>query len=102
MSRRLNLHDELLEVFGNNRVYYQPPESVKLTYPCLIYQKSSTFGRYANDKRYMGRDRYDITIISRDPDNGYAERLMEHFQYCSFSRRYVSDNLYHDALDLFY
>lgn len=102
MSRRLDLHDELLEVLGSNYVYFQPPESVKLIYPCIIYQKASKLNRYADDRKYSTHDRYDVTVISRDPDNTIAEDLLERFQYCGFSRRYTADNLYHDSLDLYY
>ena len=102
MNNRLSLHDELIEVSGLQNVYFQPPESIKLKYPCVTYHKAAKINRYADDIRYAGYDRYDITIISRDPDNDLADKLLSHFRYCAFARRYTADNLYHDALELYY
>ena len=39
MDRRLQLHEELCSVLGSRNVYFQPPETIKLTYPCIIYSK---------------------------------------------------------------
>ena len=40
MASRLNLHNSLIEALGTKSVYFQPPESVKLVYPCIIYEES--------------------------------------------------------------
>ena len=39
MASRHELHDELKELLGTNRCYFQPPESIKLEYPCIIYKR---------------------------------------------------------------
>ena len=102
MGTRLELHEELVEVLGSRNVYYQPPETVQLKYPCIIYHKANPYDIRADDKRYLKINRYDLTVISKEADNSIADDLVEHFTYCSYDRAYRADNLYHDALELFY
>lgn len=101
-ARRLELHEELIQVTELSNVKYQPPESVKLTYPCVLYSKSSIYSNHANNSIYRAMDRYEIVVIGLDPDNDIADRILHHFPMCSFDRRYVKDNLYHDVLTLYY
>lgn len=101
-ARRLELHEELKSVIESSNVKFQPPASVKLTYPCLLYSKSNVYANYANNLVYRSMDRYEIVIIGLDPDMDWAYRIMKHFAMCSFDRRYVKDNLYHDVLTLYY
>lgn len=102
MASRFNLHEILVSILGSRNVYYQPPESAKLSYPCIIYEKEGNHSLRADDKKYVGRKRYSVKVISKDPDNDLADKIEEAFDYCSFDRRYINDNLYHDSLDLFY
>ena len=102
MRNRLFLHEELCNLLGSRYVYFQPPESVKLTYPCIIYNKANVVTRYADDCHFLDFNRYDLTIISKDPEFDLSERIMKHFKYCSINRRFVNDNLYHDVLELYY
>lgn len=100
--RRIELHEKLCEVLGSEYVYYNPPESVKLKYPCIIYQLDRVWQRYADDKEYLGRKGYDVTVISRDPDENIADQIRSEFIYASFNRRFVNDDLYHDVLTIYY
>lgn len=102
MDRRQKLHEELCEVLGTRNVYFQPPESVKLAYPCILYSLSNVPTWRADDRIYFHKNRYSLTVVSRDPDSKVHEKLMEHFKFCSFDRAYVADNLYHKALSLHY
>lgn len=102
MSRRLNLQAELEELLGNRNVYFQPPETKKLQYDCIIYHRNNIEGRNADNKKYMLNDRYDVMLIYRDPDSEMPKKILEHFTYCSHSWHYVADNLYHDIFTLYY
>lgn len=101
MDRRLKLHDELLSIFNQN-VYYQPPESIKLSYPCLIYELSAGQMKTADNDLYLFTRRYDCTYITRDPDHDFIEKVLKHFRYATYDRRFVSDNLYHDTFTIYY
>lgn len=99
---RKKLHAELKELLGSNHVYFQPPETIKLTYPCIIYELSGYRTDHSNDEIYRQIKSYEILIIEKDPDSDLRERVMKHFKYCSYSRTYTSDNLYHSVLNLYY
>ena len=102
MASRLNLHEELCALLGSRYVYFQPPESVKLKYPCIVYSRTGADTDYADDKVYNMTYQYTIQIISGEPDNELARELVYHFPMCRFMRRFVVDNLYHDNLNLYY
>ncbi len=102
MDKRLTLHDELISVLGNNNVYFQPPESLKMKYPCIRYKKARPRVEHADDMKYFKKDHYELTVICTDPDIDIGERLTDHFEYCSIDRQYSSNNLTHIALDLYY
>lgn len=101
MATRLELQAKLEELLGMKHVYYNPPETLKLEYPAIVYSKSRIETRKANNSTYSKNTRYDITVIDKRPDNPVIDKLME-LPYCSYDRPYKSDNLYHDVLSLYY
>lgn len=101
MDRRLELHAKFKEILGSDNVYYQPPESLKLKYPCLVYSKYDIPTNKANNSTYISNTRYDITHISRQPDSPVIDELLS-LQYCCYDRHYISDNLHHDVLTIYY
>ena len=101
MADRLELHSLLQELLGSSNVYYQPPESIKMQYDAIRYSKQTIMSRYANDRKYMMRDRYELIVISRLPDNPVIKKLLE-LPYCSYDRHYIADNLHHDVLTIYY
>lgn len=101
MSNRLKLQSELEKLLGNRHVYYQPPESLKIEYPAIVYSKDDINSRYADNTGYRFLTRYTITVIDKKPDNTVIDKLLS-IPYCSFDRHYISDNLNHDTLTLYY
>ena len=101
MATRLDLQNRFEEILGSKHVYFQPPESVKLKYPCIIYSLSDIYTRNADDQHYSMQKSYTVTVISRDPDNTIAQEILK-LRRSRFDRRYVADNLYHDILTLYY
>lgn len=98
---RANLQNKLEELLGSKNVYYQPPENLKMEYPCIRYSKSEIRDIYANDRKYISSDVYDLVVISKKPDNPVIKKLLE-LPYSEFDRHYVSDNLNHDIIRIFY
>lgn len=101
MADRIELHSLLQELLGSDQVYYQPPESTKMSYPAIRYTKSTIRKRNANDRAYSMRDCYQLTVISKLPDDPVIKKLLE-LPYCSYDRHYVADNLNHDTLTIYY
>lgn len=102
MDKRLQLQSELEEILGTENVYFQPPESVKLDYPCIIYSKGTPDIKHADNKCYIFTQCYNVTVIYDDPDMEITKDLLGHFLMCSPGRSFSVDNLYHDTLTLYY
>ena len=98
---RLTLQSLLEELLGSNNVYYQPPENLKMEYPAIRYSLSDKTDFYANNKKYISRDVYDLVVISKKPDNPVIQKILE-LDYTEFERHYVVDNLNHDIIRIFY
>ena len=101
MASRLKLQAKLEELLGSKNVYYQPPETVKMTYPAIRYSKSRIETRKAEDSIYLKNTRYEVIVIDPRPDNPVIDKLLE-LPHCSYDRHYKSDTLNHDALTLYY
>lgn len=101
MASRLELQSKLEELLGCKHVYYQPPESVKMEYPAIVYSKSRIDIKLANDAIYSKRIQYSVTVISKKVDEPVVDKLLE-LPYCSYDRSFKSDNLNHDVLTLYF
>lgn len=102
MARRLQLHEELCSILGSRNVYFQPPESVKLKYDCIIYKIKDRDDLKANDHRYRNLIAYEVTLIHRDPDSNLPDEILNAFTYISHIRYFPVDNLHHDVFTLYY
>ena len=89
--------EELLE---SKEVYYNPPASVKMRYPAVVYTRSEITNRFANNNVYRQWNQYEVTVISRDPDCDWIEKVSR-MPRCSFVTSYVADNLYHNKFRLY-
>lgn len=101
MSERLKVHEFLETIAGNKNVYYQPPETVKMKYPAIVYFTDNINKRYADDGSYLLRKMYGITVIDKDPESEIADKLMI-LPKCRFERHYVSSNLHHFVFTLYF
>lgn len=101
MGSRLELQSKLEDLLGNRNVYYQPPKNIDMHYPCIKYSKESIESRSANDAKYIINKRYQLIVISKQPDHPVIDKLLE-LPMSQYSRGYVSDGLHHDVVTLYY
>lgn len=101
MSDRLNLQTELETILGSRNVYFQPPSSVRMQYPAIVYSRKDIEKRSANDGVYQKLPSYEVILIDKNPDSKFVDKILE-LPYCSFDRHYESDNLNHDVFILYY
>ncbi len=99
MASRLDLQT-LLETITAN-VYFQPPESFNMSYPCIVYSRSSALTRYADNKKYLGMKRYQVTVIDQNPDSAIPDKVSD-LPYCAFERHFTADNLNHDIYYIYF
>ena len=119
MDRRIRLHEAICKKFGEigiwvwdpfnfetdnvtaairneapKHVYFQPPASLKLAYPCIVYKLEDIPQLYANNMPYQWYHAYQLTVIDRDPESKIREKIAE-LQTAKFQRFFVADNLNH-------
>ena len=102
MASRLQLHEELCSILGSRNVYFQPPETLKMDYPCIRYFRSGVDQKHANDGGYISTNRYELTVIDYAPDSDIPDKILAHFPRCRFDRLYIADNLNHFVLTLYF
>lgn len=102
MSSRLELDEVLRSVPGVKKIYFQPPSSVKLQYPCIIYKRDGSFDEEADDIKYIHKPRYSITVVDPNPDSTIADYLLTHLSLCRAERNFTSNNLNHSVIILYY
>lgn len=103
MSRtRLDLHAKLKSVLPEGfNVYYQPPS--RMSYPCLIYDRTDIESNYADNLKYKKMTKYTIMVIGTEPDNENIIDPILALPYTSFDRRYkTNENLYHDVIIIYW
>lgn len=101
MEKRLDLQEILENILGSTEVYYQPPPTVRMKYPAIVYSREDIDAIHANNLPYGLNHRYSVTVIDRDPDSIFVDKVAK-LPYCSFSRHYAADNLNHDVFALYY
>ena len=101
MSRRLELQAILVGVLGSSNVYFQPPATLKMLYPCIRYQRGVISTKHANDRMYSNMTGYTITVIDANPDSLIPGKLLA-LPMCAFDRHYTADNLNHDVFIKYY
>ena len=102
MGTRIDLHNELVDILGSSNVYFQPPETVKMTYPAIVYSLDNIQTRFANNNTYKQKRRYSITYITKDPDSDFIDNFLTKLSSVSFDRVYTADNLYHYVYTIYY
>lgn len=101
MSNRLELQTLLENLLGSRNVYYQPPASVSMKYPAIVYSRNDILSRHAGNGVYTIKVAYTVTLIDKNPESACIEKLAA-LPLCSFDRHYVADNLNHDVFTLYF
>ena len=97
-SKRTILADVLDEICKH--VYYQPPESVRLHYPCIVYKLAELSPWHANNKVYHHMEKYTLTVIDQDPDSELRDVVSE-LRFCRMTRSFENDNLHHWVFNIY-
>lgn len=94
-TRRDKLQETLAGITGIRKAYFQPPASIQLKYPCIIYTYSNERILHANNSVYKEEDEYDVMLITKDPLPDEIMTEIRDLPYTRFSRHFVKDNLHH-------
>ena len=101
MGRRLQLQALLESVLGSRNVYFQPPATIQMQCPCIVYQREPEDKIFAGNNAYRTVKQYQVTVIDRNPDSDIPDKVSA-LPQTSHSRSYPADNLNHDVYNLFF
>lgn len=91
---------KLEKILGSKNVYFQPPEHLTLSYPCIIYTVSELDKQFADDLGYRQNVGYTVIFISRSPISDVVTKLGD-MLYSRFDRFYIFENLNHYAFRIY-
>ena len=101
MNDRTDLQQMLETVLGSANVYFQPPESFRMTYPAIRYERDDIRNYPADNSVYGQSHHYKITVIDKNPDSAIVDALSR-VPKMRFVTHYTSDNLNHDVFEYYY
>jgi len=101
IKSRLAIHKILVDVLGNNNVYFQKPENTSLKYPCIVYKLEDIEEKTASNIKYKRDYAYNVTLIHKDPDNCIVDKIMN-LPYTSFLKHFSTQGLHHYVFKIYY
>lgn len=98
-----DLQQILQDILGEDgKAYFQPPENIKLKYPCIVFDRSGARIANADNINYRITKSYTITLITKNADNDiYIDKILE-LPMCSFDREFVTDGLVHEVFSIYF
>lgn len=101
MRIRADLQLLLEGIMESTNVYFQPPSTVMMKYPCIVYKRIDLDSDFANNRLYLGRTVYEVILIDKNPDTIYINKILS-IPLTKYVRQYVTNNLYHDVFRIYY
>ena len=98
---RLEIQSIFENMLGSRNVYYQPPASIKINYPAIIYSLESMTNDHASNGVYLTKKAYKVIYIDSNPDNEMVS-VLNNVIHSTFNSHYVSDNLNHYAYTIYF
>jgi len=101
MGRRQTFQLVLESLKTDLKVYFQPPETVKMEYPCIVYRRDPGTTKFANNRPYSYEQQYEVQLIARSPEISLFDKLVA-LPKSSHARFFVADNLNHDVFSIYF
>lgn len=101
INSRLNLQTLFESILGNKHVYFQPPDSKKMQYPCIVYKLSGIPEKHADNEGYVSNYCYQVTLIDPDPDTDYVDKIKK-LRYTKFVKHFSTQGLNHYVFEINY
>ena len=105
-TNRLKLQNLLENIMVDSNlpknVYFQPPENLKMNYPCIVYHRQYLDGVPADNINYIINRQYRIIYIDRDPTNDAVINKLMELPNCRYMSHSIVDNLNQDAFEIYF
>lgn len=73
-----------------------------MVYPCIVYQRDNASAKYADNIPYSFTQRYQVTLIARNPDSDDVIKKLAAFPLSSYSRHFATSGLNHDVFVIYH
>ena len=99
-----DVRDILYTINNTKNVYYDPPTSIQMKFPCFRFNMNNTDVKFADNFAYLRTKRWTVTYITRDVEDidPVVKGMLDTFKYCSQETQFKSDNLQHVVFNLYY
>ena len=101
MASRLELQTKLEDILGSTNVYYQPPESLKIKYPCIIYHRTGMSARHADNNPYLKANEYTVNVLDQNTESLLPDKIFD-LPMCSFIRQYKDEYINYWVFRLYF
>jgi len=101
MGSRIDLQKKLEGILNSKNVYFQPPPSIRMNYPAIVYKRKTIENEYADNGVYNQYYSYTVILIDKNPESDYIKALSM-LPTCKHEQHYAKDNLNHDVFSLYY
>ena len=103
MRKWSELYEILQGIMGDSgRAYYQPPENLKLSYPCIVFERSNALIDYADNNPYQITKRYTITLMTKTADNDEFVDQLLNLPMCTYDRQFITEGIVHDVFSIYF
>lgn len=90
----------LKEALGSDNVYFQPPETMKLSYPCIVFSETRPKVVFANNELYRDMKAFRVIYMDSLPTSDVPDKI-KRIRYSSLEQIYKSGNLNHYAFTIY-
>jgi hypothetical protein len=85
----------------NQHIYFQEPSKDGMQYPCIIYHRDRTKTAYANNGPYRHTQRYQVEVISRNPDTDIPDKVAA-LPLTTVNRFFIANGLNHYVYTIYF
>lgn len=96
LYHKLNALYSDLVLSNGLKVYFRPPNTNILSYPCIVYDRSNYPTVYGNDVPYVVGEQFEVTFISNEPGLDRGVDILN-LPNSSHSTTFRQDNLVHEV-----
>lgn len=83
------------------KAWFQPPPNIIMTYPCIVYTLDDMDSTHADNRPYLIRNRYQVTVYDHDPDSSIRDAVAA-LPSSDFDRSYATENINHFVFTIFF
>lgn len=100
-KNRLEFHNLLENITGLKNIYFQPPSTLKMRYPCIRYTRDTIDNKSADCMVYKQNVIYEVTVIDPNPDSAIVDAISKMVN-ARHIRTYATEGLNHDVFQIYY